>query len=55
MTQRILQKYYSKKFSGLIEKSLTEKNYEEIHEKNHRAFWFICRILATVLSKWKET
>jgi N-glycosylase/DNA lyase len=32
-TQRILQKYYSKKFSGLIEKSLTEKNYECIHEK----------------------
>ena len=32
-TQRILQKYYSKKFSGLIEKSLTEKNYEVIHEK----------------------
>ncbi len=32
-TQRILQKYYSKKFSGLIEKSLTEKNYEDIHEK----------------------
>jgi len=32
-TQRILQKYYSKKFSGLIEKSLTEKNYGCIHEK----------------------
>ncbi len=32
-TQRILQKYYSKKFFGLIEKSLTEKNYETIHEK----------------------
>jgi N-glycosylase/DNA lyase len=32
-TQRILQKYYSKKFSGLIEKSLTEKNYEGIHKK----------------------
>ncbi|TLX81469.1 MAG: DNA repair protein [Thaumarchaeota archaeon] len=32
-TQRILQKYYSKKFFGLIEKSLTEKNYEDIHEK----------------------
>ena len=32
-TQRILQKYYSKKFSGLVEKSLTEKNYESIHEK----------------------
>ncbi|MBI3638971.1 MAG: DNA repair protein, partial [Thaumarchaeota archaeon] len=32
-TQRILQKYYSKKFSGLVEKSLTEKNYEGIHEK----------------------
>lgn len=32
-TQRILQKYYSKKFSGLIEKSLTEKNYQAIHEK----------------------
>ena len=31
--QLILQKYYSKKFSGLVEKSLTEKNYEEIHEK----------------------
>jgi len=32
-TQRILQKYYSKKFFGLIEKSLTEKNYEAIHKK----------------------
>jgi len=32
-TQRILQKYYSKKFCGLIEKSLTEKNYEAIHKK----------------------
>jgi len=32
-TQRILQKYYSKKFFGLIEKSLTEKNYETIHKK----------------------
>jgi N-glycosylase/DNA lyase len=32
-TQRILQKYYSKEFSGLVEKSLTEKNYENIHEK----------------------
>ncbi len=32
-TQRILQKYYSKEFSGLVEKSLTEKNYEKIHEK----------------------
>ena len=32
-TQRILQKYYSKKFFGLIEKSLTEKNYEAVHEK----------------------
>ena len=32
-TQRILQKYYSKKFFGLIEKSLTEKNYEDIHKK----------------------
>lgn len=32
-TQRILQKYYSNKFSGLMEKSLTEKNYESIHEK----------------------
>jgi N-glycosylase/DNA lyase len=32
-TQRILQKYYSKKFSGLAEKSLTEKNYESIHKK----------------------
>jgi N-glycosylase/DNA lyase len=32
-TQRILRKYYSKKFPGLIEKSLTEKNYESIHEK----------------------
>jgi len=32
-TQRILQKYYSKKFLGLVEKSLTEKNYEKIHEK----------------------
>ena len=31
--QLILQKYYSKKFSGLVEKSLTEKNYEYIHEK----------------------
>ncbi len=32
-SQRILQKYYSKKFSDLIEKSLTQKNYETIHEK----------------------
>src|SRR3989442_6066603 len=32
-TQRILQKYYSKEFCGLIEKSLTEKNYEAIHKK----------------------
>ena len=32
-TQRILHKYYSKKFSGLIEKSLTEKKYEIVHEK----------------------
>jgi N-glycosylase/DNA lyase len=32
-TQRILRKYYSKKFFGLIEKSLTEKNYEAVHEK----------------------
>src|SRR5437660_5421518 len=32
-TQRILKNYYSKKFSGLIEKSLTEKNYGCIHEK----------------------
>ena len=32
-TQRILQKYYSKKFCGLIEKSLTEKNYAAIHKK----------------------
>jgi N-glycosylase/DNA lyase len=32
-TQRILKQYYSKKFFGLIEKSLTEKNYESIHKK----------------------
>jgi len=32
-TQRVLQRYYSKKFFGLIEKSLTEKNYESIHKK----------------------
>jgi N-glycosylase/DNA lyase len=32
-TQRILQKYYSREFSSLVEKSLTEKNYKNIHEK----------------------
>ncbi len=37
-TQRILQKYYSKKFFGLIEKSLTEKNYESIHKKTVEYF-----------------
>lgn len=37
-TQRILQKYYSKKFFGLIEKSLTEKNYESIHKKIEEYF-----------------
>ena len=36
--QLILQKYYSKKFSGLVEKSLTEKNYERIHEKIREYF-----------------
>lgn len=31
--QRILEKYYSKKFFNLIKKSITEKKYEMIHEK----------------------
>ena len=32
-TQRILMKYYSKHFSNIIGKSLTEKKYEAAHEK----------------------
>lgn len=32
-TQRILMKYYSEHFSNIIGKSLTEKKYEEAHEK----------------------
>ena len=44
---RILEKYYSKQFQ-LETKTITEKQYEILHEKNCKLFWSICRIFTTI-------
>ena len=51
---KILEKYYSNEFK-IETKTITEKQYEILHEKIENHFGPYCRIFTTIsCSKWKE-